>query len=221
MRLENLLLLALVAGGCEESKPAENPAPAVDSSVAQPDAGSSPDGQVESPPPGLPLARANLKFKRGLRLKQDYAQTLGLDPAEVCEEMGQYDCVTRVHGVTLGGVDAYARGLFKPNAETGVTSPLAVDRMALAACSKAVDRHAELLFGPLDALGDEGFEGEALAEALDHFYKRALHRPVEPTEVEHLRQLYRDVAEESEDAARDFGVLACFAVLTSLEAVFY
>ncbi len=221
-----LLALGLVA--CEEGR-----APVT---ADGPGGGGGAPGTTDAatpPPPaadaGPPTAqRANLRFKGGLRLRNDFAQALDLPAAEVCTELGRYDCVDAVHGVTLGGVDPYEKGLYEARPVTGVSTPLAVERMALSACGRAVDRDLAAgeggAFGALPvqdgALTD--VDADAVAATLDGLYKRALLRPVTPSEVAHLRGLYRDVAAKGGAApARDWAVLACFTTLTSLEMVLY
>ena len=84
-------------------------------------------------------ARGNLRFKGPERLANDFAAALDLRPSDVCNELGQYPCATFVHNVALGGVDPYGPGLYEPSGITAVTTPLAVERMALAACTRRVD----------------------------------------------------------------------------------
>ena len=53
-------------------------------------------------------------------------------------------------------------------------------------------------------------------------YKRSLLRPPTAQEQGHLRQLYRDIEADGQgQPARDWAVLSCFSVLTSMEGLFY
>jgi len=199
--------------------------PLGDASVRAPDgaprpADASSPGDATEPT----AARANLRFKGGQRLRADYAQVLGLTPDQVCTELGRFDCVDDVHTVALGGVNPYVRGLYEPQPNTTVTTPLAVERMALSACNAAVDRDlagdAEV-FVDLEPAGiDPG--GEALGNIVVTLYRRTVLRDPTFEELGHLRQLHRDIAAHgAERPGRAWGVLACFAVLTTMEALFY
>ena len=198
-------MLALVVAACEEG-----PAPAVDPAPPGADQGVTPPGpDGATPPPPSARARANLRFKGGERLRNDYAQWLGLDPDAVCTELGAFDCVRDVHIVTLGGVEPYVKGIFEPQQHTAVTSPLAVERVALHACGVAIDA------------ADLDFSDPAVRDAqVAALYQRALLLEAAEAEKEHLRTLHVDtLAAGGDDAA--WAKLACFAVLTSMEAVFY
>ncbi len=210
MRPELFLLAVGALLACEES-----PAPLVPSVEPGPpaDAGPPPEADAgEGPTEGTGLARANLRFKGGERLRNDYAQALGLSPAEVCRELGEFDCVGVVHTVTLGGVEAYRSSLYEPQGKTAVTTPLAVDRLALSACRAAADRH-----GAAYAELEDPVLG--LTETL---YHRLLLREPTPAEVGHLRELHAEVVARGGAAPlQDWAVLACFAVATTTEALFY
>lgn len=200
-------MLALVVAACEEG-----PAPAVDPAPPGADQGVTPPGpDGATPPPPSARARANLRFKGGERLRNDYAQWLGIEPEEVCTELGAYDCVQDVHTVTLGGVDPYVKGIFAPQPHTAVTTPLAVERMALHACGVAAGRY-----------GADLSEPGARAQLVTLLYRRALLREPTGSETAHLEALYASVSERSpDDLEAAWAKLTCFAVLTTLEAVFY
>ena len=220
-RCATLLLLAL-AGACTATS--VEPAPSDD--AERPDAGEVPDA---GEPVFAASAKGRVRFKGAERLRNDLAQALELDPAEVCQELGQYDCVDFVHTVALGGVEPYELGVVEPLDETTATTPLAVERVALAACVRRVDRDLSgdvdaVLFGGLPLDGDRlrSVDDPAVAEAIARLYRRALLR--EPTEAEqqHLRRSYTELEGDNEPRpARDWAVLTCFSVLTSLEGLFY
>ncbi len=170
-----------------------------------------------------------VKFKGNDRLLEDMAQTLALDTDEVCNELGRYSCTHLVHTVALGGVAAYEQGLFEPLSQATVTSPMAADRLALSACITRADRDLAgldpIIFKNLDiredgTLGDP--TSDAVTEAIDTLYKRAVQRRATSSEIASLRQLYRDIAAKNPDrAARQWAVLGCFSVMTTLEQLFY
>lgn len=195
------------------------------------------DGGVVDPPdsgvvtPALAeSAKATLRFKRNERLRNDFAQALGLTPAQLCNELGLYSCTDFVHTIALGGVEPYTLGLRESLPNTTVTAPNAVDRVALAGCEKRVTMdfdapasaviYRDLPVDPDGTLGDLTAAG--VAESIDRLYKRAVLRPASAEEVEHMRALYTELAATGEpNAAREWAILSCYAVLTTMESLFY
>lgn len=197
------------------------------------DAGTPPvEGPADAGPSG-PVARStrnNLRFKGPERLTLDFAAALSLPADQVCKELGQYPCATSVHNVTLGGVDPYGNGLYEPLPTTGVTTPIAVDRVALAACARRVSldvgapSSAVIFRGlTLDAQGRlVSREGPPVKDAITALYQRGLLRDPTAAEVDALVQLAADVeASGSPRPGRDWMTAACFAVLSSAESVFF
>ena len=185
--------------------------------------GGSDTGDQPPPPPTSPTA--HVRFKGPARLANDYAQALALPVEDLCLELGEFDCTAVAHRVTLGGVAPYDLGLYRPLPQSSMTSPIAVDRIALAACGRRIDRDLageHVLFTAL-------LQGDALADLhdahvtlfLDALYVGAVQRHATATELDHLRALYSDVAATSDAPARDWATLSCFAVLTTFEALFY
>ena len=178
------------------------------------------DGGVGEP--SIASSRAKLRFKDGKRLQNDLAYALGLQSTELCNELGQYSCVSEIHTIALLGVEPYDLGFYEPLSETAVTSPIAVERVVIAGCSERVER--DMSGGsPLIFTGDlSSAEAPGVSEAIDTLYKRGLQRRATATELESLQQLYRDIAATgSSDPARDWAKGACFAVLSTLEQLFY
>jgi hypothetical protein len=174
--------------------------------------------------------KASLRFKRNERMRNDFAQALALPPAELCRELGQYSCTDFVHQIALGGVEPYVLGLREALDFTTITAPIATDRVALAGCEQRVtrdfnDEGSAVIFSGLGVDANGAIPDLAAAgvrESLDRLYKRALLRPPSDAEVAHLRQLYRDVAGTNEPgAAREWAILSCYAVLTTMESLFY
>lgn len=175
-------------------------------------------------------AKGLVRFKKNERLTNDYAKSLGLQPTQVCNELGLYPCATTVHHLSLGGVDPYNIGVYEPLPFTGLTSPIVVDRMAISACTQRVTADlatpaTALIFKgiPLDAAGKIANIGAPeVKTALDVLYKQVLLRPVTDAEVGHLTQMYADIAATNKpDPGKSWMTLSCFAVLTSVESVFY
>ncbi|MEQ8276865.1 MAG: hypothetical protein RMA76_26265 [Deltaproteobacteria bacterium] len=212
---------------CPSSEPSEDGGPTRDGGPGSIEDPNRDGGTTVTTPSFLASEKGSVRFKKAKRIEADFATALGL--SEVCTELGQYSCSDFIHRITLGGVEAYVQGLNEPLPFTSVTTPLAVERMALFACRERVSAD----FGnpssgriflnlPLanGALAD--VEAEEVAASIQRLYQRALLRVPTPDEVEHHRQLYRDIeADGQPNAARDWAVLSCHAVLTSMESLFY
>ena len=213
-----LLMCALAAAGCLacEESPRSLTAPppiSLDVDAALPTADAA---FVES-------ARANLRFKGGRRIKNDLARALKLAPREVCRELDQFDCVDLVHTVPLGEVEPYVRGIFDAPAQTGAPTPLAVDRVALAACGAAVERDlSEGGDGLFVGLGRDTISAAAQADAVGALYRAALQRVPTDAETAHLQGLYETLRERgAEPLGQTWAAMSCFAVFTTVEALFY
>ncbi len=194
-----------------------------DAATPRPDA-AAPNGDagpVLRPDAAPPLREAShVRFKGGARLRTDWARGLDIPESEVCRELGRYDCATLVHVITLGGVEPYQLGAREPLPEAPVTAPLAIDRMALSACTRAADRDfanpdGALIFRP----GDGGWTAEAQSAAWSELIDRLWFRPPGEGEVDELLPL----AEEIDPATRprDWAIASCFVVATSFESLFY
>ncbi|GAB4561294.1 MAG: hypothetical protein Tsb0020_08680 [Haliangiales bacterium] len=182
-----------------------------------------------------PSLRPTVKFKGNARLQNDFARALELDIDQVCVELGRFSCAELVHRVPLGGSSAFDLGLYQPLATTTLTSPIAVERVAMSACVARAERdfaalagdsgEAALIFSgiELDAAGAlRDVSSAPVAAAIDTLYKRALQRRASASEIAHLRALYDDIAAaESDRPARDWAALSCFAVMTTMEQLFY
>ena len=212
------LLLVLAIAGCKEN----------DTTVPDAVDGGTPTADGGDGTPIKSSAKSNLRFKRQQRLANDMAQALGLEPSAVCDELGVADCF-EVHRIPMGGVAPYIEGIFVPLDNTTVTTPLAVERIALAGCEKRVDADLtgsdpqifkDVLVGPLGNLADP--QGEAVRNAIDTLYKRAVLRPASEAEIAHLVAFHQEVVDTGDErSARSWMILSCYAVLTSMEALFY
>ena len=226
--LRNLLFAAVVMGagfsgcaGCQLPGPDDGGA----------GGGSGGSGGSGGAGGGLAVSEKGVvRFKRNVRMTIDFAQSLGLTGAEVCNELGQYPCTTAVHALNLGGVDPYGSGLYEPIPFTGVTSPIVTDRVALSACTTRVDRDRANPLGaiiykliPVDGAGKlTNLDGSEVGLALDTLYQRTLLRDPTAEEKAHHKQLYRDIEASGQPTpARSWMILSCFAVTTSVEFLFY
>lgn len=241
MFLKKVLPLALVLAACSEKTPTTTPdsgqSTASDSGVSTADSGipAEDSGVVTTPDSGVAQGgltrseKARVRFKGQVMLRNDFAAALSLDPAALCREVGTYDCFD-VHRIPLRGVEPYTLGAYEPVEDTTVTTPLAVDRIALSACrDRALADFGDsanaviwkgLSLGASGELSDPN--ASAVETALDLLYRRLLSRRALPEEIAKLRGLYTDVTAASEpNPARAWAILTCFAVATSEESLFY
>ncbi len=175
-------------------------------------------------------AKGSLRFKGPERFGNDLAAGLSLTPAELCNELGQYPCVTQVHGVSLGGVDPYVHGLYEAAPTTGAATSIVVDRTVLAACTARVTKDlttpAQAVVFKNLSLTPQGklsnIAGPEVSAAITELYHRGLLRDPTTAETATLVQLARDLeGTSSATPARGWMQAACFAVFSSAEAVFY
>lgn len=219
-----MFVVVLALAGCSRKPLARDG----DVDAGTPPPGTEPDS---GPPPVVSKStRNNLRFKGPERLTADYAAALELPPDQLCNELGQYSCAESVHTVTLGGVDPYQSGFYEPLPFTGVTTPIAVDRMALAGCSRRVALDVAtpsqaVLFQDvtLDAQGRlVDREGTAVRAAINVLYQRGLQRDAQAAELDSWVQLAADIESSiSPQPGRDWMTAVCFAVLSSAESVFF
>jgi hypothetical protein len=174
-------------------------------------------------------AKAQVRFKGDFRFTLDLSVGLGLQLSDVCNELGQYPCVS-VHTVALQGVDPYGKGLFEPLPVTGVTTPVVVERMVTASCLKRVELD---LATPASAVvfksiaTDSGGkltnpQSPEVRLALTELAQRAWLRNPTDAEIALLLQLNTDIeATGVAQPAKVWMQAACFTAFTSEEAVFY
>jgi hypothetical protein len=229
-----LLALALVFASACKSSPsggladAGNDAQDSGGMIGGGDTGSTMTGDAGDDYPSS--GKATIRYKRAERLRNDYAQALGLDRSEVCNELGQYSCTDVVHTIALGGVEPYLLGVLEPLQFTTITTPIAVERVAFSSCTERVKRDlaapdSAVIFKDL-GLDDNGaikdLDASGIGDSLTTLYRRALQRDPGPAEIQHLKDLYKDVAATNEPSpGRDWAILVCFSVMTTMEALFY
>ena len=169
-------------------------------------------------------ATARVKFKGPHRIASDLAQALSIPRQELCQELGSADCF-ETHGIVLGGVEPYRLRIDEPLPEAPVTAPMAVDRIALSACG---ERAARDFAAPADAVifveiaGDAAAlpSTQARAAVAGRLYERLLARRADAAEVDALVAFGDQVADHAEPARR-WAQLACYAVATTTENLFY
>lgn len=193
---------------------------AVDETGDDSDDSDDPDDPDPDPeePAQAPSTRAGVKRKAPSAYARDLAASLEIPPGELCRELSSFDCVD-THLIALGGVEPYDLAVYEPLPEPGVSSPIAVDRIALSACGERWERdvangslelYAELMEGDTDP--------SARTAVAQRLIRRLLRRDGEPREIEAVVALWDDLPEPD---ARTWAQLSCFAIATTLENLFY
>ncbi|MCS6900977.1 MAG: hypothetical protein RMJ98_15450 [Myxococcales bacterium] len=179
--------------------------------------------QQETPAPlptGGESRRARVRFKGLHRLENDLSQALSLPIEELCTELGSEPC-SRIHKIALGGVMPYTRGIHEPLPLRSVSNAAAVDRLVISACA----RRAELDFGgatPPVLFGDltQTLDDLGAERAARRLYNALLRRDESPEE---RAEIVTFVAQQKAKGAtpQEVALLACYALGTSVEALFY
>jgi hypothetical protein len=165
-------------------------------------------------------SRARVKRKSPALLASDLGQSLDLARVDLCRELGSHDCF-EAHDVLLGGVEPYELRVDEPLATPTVAAPMAVDRIVLSACGERVARDfaepdAAVVFAEV-AAGTPG--DDARAAVAKRLYERLLARPARSSEIDALVAFHAELGAGAE--ARDWAQLACYAVATTTEFLFY
>ncbi len=171
-------------------------------------------GMNESSPAGL-----NLVWKRYRAFEGGLVQGLSLPKADVCKELGQYSCIDKIHLTVLGGNEPYQLGQYeRPSAPTALT-PLAVERVILAACGKRLelDKAAgggALVFKFFPLAGASPSAAQLKAQA-GELYKRFLAREAEGPELDAVAAFAGKIANPEKAA-----ISLCLAIGSSAENIF-
>lgn len=163
-------------------------------------------------------------WKRHAVIAHDLQRGLQLSANDFCQELGQFSCTDNVFLTTLGGNDPFAKSQYRPSENPGVTTPVALERVALNACSKRV---------MLDAAGTPKVftrfkldvstlvtQLNAVDQMNQDLYRLLLGRDANSEELNVLRQLTVDDAGKPV-SAKDVATLSCFTIATSREFAFY
>ncbi|PCC68776.1 hypothetical protein SAMN02745121_07470 [Nannocystis exedens] len=169
--------------------------------------------------------RGELQWKRNAALQRDLMRALELPEDGVCNELGRGSCAREIHHISLGGADPLRIGLYEPLPDTLVSTPIVLDRVVMSACASRanLDRGGQpVVFVDLDltAAAAPSPDDQAFAATITALYRRLLSRDPEPHELTILGGLTAD-DDGKPVSAHDFAVLACFAVGTSTEFLFF
>jgi hypothetical protein len=174
--------------------------------------------------PAQESADPRVKFKDGERYLRDLATALDLPRETICRELSQYDCFADAFRIVLGGVEPYSIRIVEPQESAALTTPIAVDRLALHACTQRVAEDVKtpakaVLFRPAKSAKPDKKWKEQTVQTI---YDRILRRDATREEVARMLAFYDTVAKDpAPDAARHWTVLGCFTVASSLESIFY
>ena len=172
-----------------------------------------------------------VKFKDGERFVRDLADGLSLPRDQICKELGKYDCNDQAFKIVLGGVEPYDMRILDPLENASLAAPIAVDRVALHACTNRVMQD---IATPASAVLFKAPAGAAAARAPNKawmdattatIYDRVLRRPATNAEKAQMADFYKTVSAGRSDPVaaveKDWVTLSCFAVASSLENTFY
>lgn len=167
-----------------------------------------------------------LKLKDGDRYLRDLSAALEMPRADLCKELGQYDCFADAFRIVLGGVDAANLGLNEPLPQEALTAPIALDRVALHVCVSRVQKD---LSDPAHAILLKGAKAGAkpsaawMSHTVNEIYGRILSRDASVSETAKLVGFYKTVeaSAPANERTKDWVALGCFAVASSVENVFY
>lgn len=178
-----------------------------------------------------PSSDPRVKFKDGERFLRDLSDGLSLPRASACQELGKYDCSDTAFRIVLGGVEPYDMRILDPLESASLASPIALDRIALQACTNRVKLDSDtpttaVLFKPPAGAAASRAPNKAWIDgSTAAIYEKILRRPATAAEKTQMADFYKTVAGTRKDAPaaieKDFVTLGCFAVASSLENTFY
>ena len=158
------------------------------------------------------------------------------DKKAVCTELGKkkLQCADVVHRVALGSMEAYDNTMYQHPEGVSLTSPIALDRLVLAACSRRamadlgtirdnVLSEQAVIFKKVKLTSDGRLVlNEAIDQAISRLYQRGLTRDPTPAERDAIKDLYQKIFDENPiGAAANWMKLSCFVVFSSIEGAFY
>jgi hypothetical protein len=158
------------------------------------------------------------------------------DKKAVCTELGKkkLQCADVVHRVALGSMEAYDNTMYQHPEGVSLTSPIALDRLVLAACATRAGRDfaklrnnvisdQAVIFKHVKFTSDLRLVlNEAIDQSIVRLYQRGLTRDPTPSETQAIKDLYQQVFDENPiGAAINWMTLSCFVVFTSIEGAFY
>jgi hypothetical protein len=176
--------------------------------------------------------KSNLRFKGPYRLQLELQRITQLPTNEICRELGAFDCVGLVHHIALGGVEAYNSNVYKPFEATAISAPMAVERIALQACSRSRERDISnfpeaVLFRAVPLSPDQlrilDIEGPEAVDHIQNLFRRILLREANTEEIASFQRLYRDIEgdADAQKPAQEWAIASCMILFSSIEFLFY
>ena len=170
-------------------------------------------------------AQARLSWKRSAVVERDVAAALELPVEDVCRGLAGEPCVSDLYLVSLGGNEPYVAGMYVPVDRPLVTTPIAVERVLLAACSHraALDTAVAepVVFGSLDLGGlAPAADSQAVSELVKALMRRLHARDPDADEVALVGRLVED-DDGTRLPATEFALLACYAIASTTEFLFF
>jgi hypothetical protein len=222
-------VLCFVCVGCTfatDDAPASGPQPRDDVASANPDAsdGDAPDTDAPAPPPAptmMVATRDTVVWKRHRTLENDLLRALSLTKSQLCREVETFSCIDEAHLAALGGNSPIELAHYVPVPAPTVTTPMAVERVVLAGCSRraeldaALPIEARLLFTAFPLETGTVVDASALDALGTTLYRRFLARDPLPEELAALQPL-----RDGGTAALDVAKLTCFAIGSTVEFAF-
>lgn len=165
-----------------------------------------------------------VKAKSGEVWGRDLANALGLNELELCQELGEIDCIQDAHLIVLGGMEPEVLGINAPLENAAVSAPIAVDRVATAACAERYRLDKEnadtaVVFGPLFSGNVASYNSRL--EVSRTLVRRVLARHPTESDEAAIIGLYDALEPVSTNLESDWAVGACLMLATSTEALFY
>lgn len=195
------------------------PAPGPRSATSTPAPTQADEAPAQAEPAYAVSQGRSVLWKRYAALERDLMRALDLGRDELCRELGERSCIRDVHLIALGGNDPFGSGIHRPSPDTLATTPIVIDRVLLSACSAAAAKGT--VFAELDLAGPAPAAGAPVVDATTRtLFRRLLARDPEPSELAVVASLLDPAAEDAPQSAREFAVLACLVVGSSLEFLF-
>jgi len=176
--------------------------------------------------------RQQIRFKGAHRLKAEIANTLAIAPNEVCNELERFDCISLVHPISLGGVEPYVSNLYEATEDTTISAPMIVERIGLQACYRRYEMDSVAgaephLFVslPTEETGLRLMDVDApeVEAVITHYFQTILRRSPTAEELNDFKTLYTRIETHPDTShpVAEWSQMSCFALLTSIEFLFY
>ena len=166
-------------------------------------------------------SNSSLIWKRSSALENSIMDALDLKAEEICNELGQYNCINKVYLAEFGGNDAIEKSQYVRLEKPSFVTSIALERVALSACLKKVEKEKTVksLFKHYD-IDDKKIDYNTQKESVDkqneYLYRRFYARDPLPEELAELGTLA-----DGNVTTTEYATLTCFALLSSSEFLFY